>query len=154
MQIEEILKILEQLVPGISSHIEEKANYFAIPTICHNIRIEDCNTKKLILYKESRLFTCFTDCSETFNIYTLIKKRNQLTGGKFFIGGADDAEMPVQNTRTRERIAKRNTELIVLQEYSENILQAFQKPTHLNQWFLEGISIATLEKFGIMQLIH
>ena len=52
---------------------DDKENYIIFPTICHNENSEDASMK-LYYYKNTGLFTCYTDCGESFNIYTLIEK--------------------------------------------------------------------------------
>ena len=68
------------LVIGLGAdRYEEKENYLIFPTICHNENSEDASMK-LYYYKNTGLFTCYTDCGESFNIYTLIEKVYALQG--------------------------------------------------------------------------
>ena len=45
-------------------------------TICHNRPGE--GSKKLYYYENTRLFKCFTGCSETFDIFELIIKAKKV----------------------------------------------------------------------------
>ena len=57
---------------GVSNY-ENKDNYIIFPTICHNEDIEKASMK-LYYYKSNKLFHCYTECGESFDIFGLIKK--------------------------------------------------------------------------------
>jgi hypothetical protein len=38
---------------------------------------------KLYYYKDNKKFHCYTDCGDTFNIYTLFERRYQLLGKQY-----------------------------------------------------------------------
>ena len=52
---------------------EDKGNTLIFPTICHNPLDQDASMK-LYYYKESHMFHCYTECSENFDIFDLIKR--------------------------------------------------------------------------------
>ena len=71
---ERIIELVTQL--GSDEYIE-KDNYIIFKTICHNADAADASMK-LYYYKENKMFKCYTDCDELFNIFTLFEKRYQL----------------------------------------------------------------------------
>lgn len=66
---ENISELLKQLgsSPPITSY-----NSLIFDTVCHNPA--GCGSKKLYYYLDTRLFKCYTGCSESFDIFELIKR--------------------------------------------------------------------------------
>lgn len=48
-------------------------DYIVFPTICHNADVSQASMK-LYYYKSNKLFHCYTDCSESFDIWGLIRR--------------------------------------------------------------------------------
>ena len=56
---------------------EETSDYIIFPTCCHNLT---GGSPKLYYYKDSKLFHCFTECNDTFDIFTLLQRMYKLRG--------------------------------------------------------------------------
>ena len=57
--------------------VMETAEAIVFPTCCHNLT---GGGPKLYYYKNTKLFHCYTECSETFDIFTLLQKMYLLRG--------------------------------------------------------------------------
>ena len=57
--------------------VMETAEAIVFPTCCHNLV---GGSPKLYYYKNSKLFHCYTECAETFDIFTLLQKMYKLRG--------------------------------------------------------------------------
>lgn len=71
---------LEQVYDFVAEHGGEpilKEEYFISRTICHNLA--GSGSYKLYYYNNTKLFKCFTDCGDTFDIFDLVCriKKNQ-----------------------------------------------------------------------------
>ena len=53
-------------------------NYFISRTICHNSI--GAGSHKLYYYDNTKLFRCYTDCGEVFDIYELVRKVKNIAG--------------------------------------------------------------------------
>ena len=73
---EEIIDIVTQLG---ADRYKEFDSYIIFPTICHNEASEDASMK-LYYYLDNKIFKCYTECDETFNIFSLVDKRFKLLG--------------------------------------------------------------------------
>ena len=71
---EEIIKLVTEL--GADRYTETET-YILFPTICHNADPTDAQMK-LYYYKKNKRFHCYTECGDTFNIFTLFKRRYDL----------------------------------------------------------------------------
>lgn len=74
LDVEHVLKVMTAL--GITEH-QDNGEYLSFRTICHNEYEEDAGYN-LMYYKDTKLFHCFSECGETFNIFTMVKKRLEL----------------------------------------------------------------------------
>lgn len=127
-------------------------------TICHH-----GSKPKLYYYKESKIFKCYTDCSDHFDIVELVcRNRNysfieainwihiQLGYSTFQKGFGDGIERIndwefINNIKNRKR-KKNRTDHVDF--YDRNILNIFQK-MYLREWLAEGISVESLLKYEI-----
>lgn len=57
--------------------VEENSDRIIFPTCCHNL---DGGSPKLYYFKNTKLFHCFTECSASFDIFTLLQKMYELRG--------------------------------------------------------------------------
>ena len=57
--------------------VTEDAASITFPTCCHNL---EGGSPKLIYYKNSKLFHCYTECAASFDIFTLLQKMYKLRG--------------------------------------------------------------------------
>ena len=138
---------------------EEYENRLVFPTICHNTR-EAEKSMKLYYYFNSKIFKCFTECDECFDIYGLIKKVFELRGIHYgyyeqiqtvvnilkidlsnFDSSLDSYESELDKYKKKKKE-------IYLPKYSENVLASFLK-YHPIEWINEGIDEETMEKYKI-----
>lgn len=135
-------------------------------TICHNRPGE--GSKKLYYYENTRLFKCFTGCSETFDIFELIIKAKKIQQNleyslnkamfyviyKFNISG----EIKEETTRADELElidkwkedydSSMFKESVTLPAIDKVILSRFSHPS-VRLWELEGISPRVMEENSI-----
>lgn len=134
----------------------ETTDAYILPTICHNLH---GGSNKLYLYKnehETPLFHCYTECGETFNIYTLIIKYYELREKKYTfrdaykeLWGSEVVYKEKETIPTRFSIeAIQNPLEIVLPEY-EPIAETILFPSKQSPWFFEGVSEDILEYYGV-----
>ena len=63
---EEIIDIVTNIL-GAHTYREQE-DFIIFPTICHHIDSGDARLK-LYYYKENKLFHCYTDCGDSFDIF-------------------------------------------------------------------------------------
>ena len=148
---------------------DEKKEYIIFPTICHNLISEEASMK-LYYYFNNHIFTCYTECGTSYNIFELIDTRFKLCGRNrvssheekksesdytfydivnFIIDNCDVKVTEEDREYYRsmaEKFMKRKQP--TLQPYSENVLAAFSKLYPI-EWIEEGISEETMKKFNI-----
>ena len=76
---ERIIELVTQLG---SDEYQNTEKAIIFKTICHNVDASEASMK-LYYYKDSKRFHCYTDCGDTFNIYTLFERRYQLLGKQY-----------------------------------------------------------------------
>lgn len=154
---EQIIELV--LALGADRYIE-KSDLIIFPTICHN---EDASeaSMKLYYYKESHRFHCYTECSDTFNIYELIKRVfslrqvedisfNQVIDWitkQLYIKNGDFTLNEDKYISRRQRYIKKVRE-IDLPTYSNNLINVFTK-TYPTEWLKDGITKKSMDKFNI-----
>ena len=165
MTIENIIEIVTRLG---ADRYEEKSDYVIFPTICHNIHSEEANMK-LYYYNNNKIFRCYTECDDAFNIYELVNKRFKLLG-KHRVDTFEDKKTDNDYTfydiitfiskninlsfteDERKYIGKANKylrkEQPKLQVYSEGILNIFSNMYPI-EWINEDISPDTMDYFNI-----
>lgn len=142
---------------------DDKENYIIFPTICHNENSEDASMK-LYYYKNTGLFTCYTDCGESFNIYTLIEKVYALQNREIRFSeivslvlektGIDSSlyqfgEKRYKSTSDKYRKKNRQRELEI---FDDKVLGVFDKHYPV-EWIAEGISRESMDKYNILYSI-
>lgn len=154
---EQICHILARLG---SSEFRDGGKYLTFKTICHNL--DESQAKfNLIYYKDTRLFRCFSECSDSFDIYGLVKRRFDLENeGQdthkdnlfYFVLNYSDIdfdnyiEEKVYNELSSQYSIKPIE--VVLPEYSNHILDVFNKQ-YCAEWLNDGITPAAMDKYGI-----
>lgn len=151
LDINKILEYLQKEIPLLD--ITEYDNHYSMATICHNESTSD-SSKKLYLYKNedsTPLFHCYTECAETFNVYTLIQKIYALKGTtlsfrdayKIFHGRSFSNKKQEDQVQAIEKRIKGKFENPLdtkLAEYSEAALELFTfSNLETHPWVLEGI---------------
>ena len=145
--------------------VEEDSDRIIFPTCCHNL---EGGSPKLYYFKNTKLFHCFTECSDTFDIFTLLCRMYSLRGqeislrqavslcdldasaigpqDKSMIGALDDIKyMQELNNTYIPDIDNLN-----LQIYDKNVLKTYSFDyLGFMPWLEEGITIDALQKFNI-----
>ena len=133
-------------------------------TICHNINGGGYN---LAFNKETRSFCCFSECSCSYSLLSLIKKRKELLGepcstyqslkwlcNELGIEFNFKEEVKQVNTNiykwqnTLLKYTKNKNKNIELRVYNKKILNYFPKIYHTD-WIDYGISEEVLDKYNI-----
>lgn len=131
-------------------------------TVCHG-----GHKHKLYYYNETKMFHCYTDCSESFDIYSLVMKAKKQQGkdltfyqaiqyvanltGKYY--SADSTLQKAESNLINDwewinRFKKKEKVNHVLPKYDTKVMDIFiHKPHEL--WLDEGISYETMKKFNI-----
>lgn len=156
MEAQQIIDYVKTLIP--EDMIRETDQYYVLPTICHN---EDYHqaSHKLYLYKNADttpLFTCYTECGETFNIYTFLQKYWSLRGEELSyrdafkkFHGVDYNQQFIIDTKEiiyNEKFI--NPVEVQLTGYGTGVLDMFQTK-ETDPWALEGIDLEILKKYKI-----
>lgn len=153
---EQIIKIMLSLG---AERYEEGDGAIIFPTICHNPRENDASMK-LYYYKDSHMFHCYTECSENFDIFDLIKKVREINHEEFNFYNtiyeiADLVEYNIFNVTTQEGYIsnidkfENNKEEINLIEYNKVVLDVFRWRPAI-EWLNEGITERAMKKFNIL----
>ena len=133
-------------------------------TICHG-----GDSHKLYYYSNTHLFRCYTNCSDTFDIFELIIKVKQQNGEEwslynamnfvanfFSINFDEDFSNKQSILQDWEYFNKRSKEELIFEQqnpnglpiFDEKILSHFPRP-HIIPWEQEGISKAICDQRGI-----
>lgn len=147
---------------GISP-VQESESFLLYPTFCHNL---EGGSHKLYYYFDSKMFVCYTECNDSFNIFQLVQKIEKLHGYNFNIFEIADKigyGTSPQRRKTEEDI-KEEKELLFLKQLAirteapivsyekidEEILTNFSyDKKYLKLWIEEGINKDTLDEFQI-----
>lgn len=156
LELEQIYDLLEAW--GGEPEYSEKG--LVSQTICHNRPGE--GSRKLYYYENTRLFTCYTSCDDTFDIFDLYIKVRKIQynqkqelydamdyiAGYFGINGVeapDKDKQELEDWKVFKRHELRSAGIkrdMVLPEYDRTILDRFAYP-RIERWEREGISAET-----------
>ena len=155
LDINSIVELMKKLG---ADRYEEKEKFFIFPTICHNINSAEASMK-LYLYKDTKLFVCYTSCS-TMSIFKFLKTYYEtrqieydwfediynvvLNCGNFRPKEGFDT-IQYQSLKERYQIKKKTVEL---QQYPSGILDMFMK-NYPVEWLNDGISRRAMDKYNI-----
>lgn len=143
--------------------VREETTHFVYPTVCHNI---DGGSPKMYYYFNTKMFVCYTECNDVFNIFELIQKIEGLHGYKITVFDAAEKiglGTTVQRAKTYEQIlSEENARFIKdslsrtvapplqYNEINRDILEALEYDKDLlKPWINEGITEEVLKKFEI-----
>ncbi len=157
LQDSAIIQLMFQL--GATNHIETET-HIIFPTICHNPHSEEASMK-LYYYKNTHIFTCFTECGN-MNIFQFLRHYYQTRGISYDwyediysvvvnCSVSKDFEGLVDSRVTyKERFAGRAQR--ELPEFPKGVLDVFTKfyPT---EWLNDGITKDAMDKFNILYSI-
>ena len=155
LDINSIVELMKKLG---ADRYEEKEKFFIFPTICHNINSAEASMK-LYLYKDTKLFVCYTSCS-TMSIFKFLKTYyetrqieydwfediyNVVLNCSNFRPKEGFDTIQYQSLKERYRIKKKTVEL---QKYPSGILDMFMK-NYPVEWLNDGISRRAMDKYNI-----
>lgn len=150
-----VIKIMTELG---AERYEETDEYIVFPTICHN-PYSTPMSMKLYYYLNTKLFHCYTECSETMNIFKLIQKIKEVNNEKvsfqdilFFITGFYEGTNFTEIDQVYSPIIakfQKQIPLNSLQIYNTNILSCFDGYHMTSEWLKEGITPSVHRYFNI-----
>lgn len=169
LTIEQIEQLLEEF--GGDPYIQN--GILISKTICHNSK-EDLGeaSHKLYYYDNTHLFHCFTDCSESFDIFELVKKIKELeyeseyplpacvefiaqyfnfSNDSFLL--TENNEFSKKDWQLLERYDKIKeieikTQIVKLKTYDDSFLKNLSHPK-IDIWTKEGISQEIMDYYEI-----
>lgn len=161
-------QLTDELIKNILSQfnvepVTEDENSITFPTCCHNL---EGGSPKLIYYKNTKLFHCYTECASSFDIFTLLQKMYKLRGQDITLKQAIEiCDLDSNNLTEEQYDLSVNEEIKYMQEinniyipdvnqslktYDKKVLKQFSfNYIGLSPWLEEGIGIETLQKFNI-----
>lgn len=158
---ERIIELVYSL--GGTNHIEKK-DCIIFQTLCHNENPEEASLK-LYYYKNSKLFTCYTHCGESFDIFGLFERRFNLLGIQYDFykdivlrvvdGLKKNNYIESFDYKSYETIYSdfhKNKPIINLKEYDSGVLNCFIK-YYTGEWLKDGISKESMDKYNILYSI-
>jgi len=162
LTVDDIKKILKDLGSDLS-----KSNKLIFQTVCHS-----GSKHKLYYYEDSKMFHCYTDCGDSFDIYELIIRAKREKGyeysfyqavqyvatltGKIFFSDSIFEQINTELIDDWEwinRFENKKKQNIKLPVYDKRVMDLFLHLPH-EAWLNEGISIETMEKFNICYYIR
>lgn len=158
LEPERIIKLMTQLG---ADRYEEREDYIIFPTICHNIDSSEASMK-LYFYKDTKLFVCYTSCSN-MSIFKFLKTYYETRQIEYdwyqdiYLIVRDCANIKefdiIKNSyrSLRERYEIKRKEKI-LPEFDSGVLDCFVK-MYPQEWLQDGISTETMDKFNILYSI-
>lgn len=151
-------EIIDILTNSFGAHTyQEKTDCIIFPTVCHNIDSTSAKMK-LYYYTDSHRFHCYTECSSSFDIFELFKKRYTLLKQPFdfykdillkivskesLTCHDDNYSYKIQRDKYKQK--NRN---VILPQFPKNIIDIFPKD-YPAEWSYENISDDTMERFNI-----
>ena len=152
--------IIQILLALGADRYEDKGETIIFPTICHNPRDQEASMK-LYYYKNSHMFHCYTECSENFDIFDLIKRVREVNREEYnfyqtVYSIADLVSFNIFSEDTQEKYisnVETTSDEIILQEYDSTVMELF--PFYRTvEWAREGITEESMRKFNIRYYIY
>ncbi len=158
---EMIKEILGQF--NVEPVLEDETS-ITFPTCCHNL---EGGSPKLIYYKNTKLFHCYTECAASFDIFTLLQKMYSLRGQEITLKQAVSiCNLDTSNIRPEDRAYNCIEDIKYMQEinnfyipdisagaiktYDKSVLNKYSfNYMGLMPWIEEGISVNALQRFSI-----
>lgn len=158
---EAIKNILAQF--NVEPVMEDEAS-ITFPTCCHNL---EGGSPKLVYYKNTKLFHCYTECAASFDIFNLLQKMYRLRGQEITLKQAvevcdlDSSEIKhedpqlgssddIRYMQELNNVYIPNVDAIEFKTYDRKVLRQYAFDyTGLMPWIEEGMGIETLQKFNI-----
>lgn len=152
------------LLASLGGDPQIKGDLIISRTICHG-----GHSHKLYYYDNTKLFKCYTDCLDSFDIFELIIKINKLDNMDYslpqairfitnYYGIVVETEISenqenlqdwqILNKYDRSSSQEKEEKIVEMKFYDDKILQYLPHPRILN-WEKEGITREVMEKCGI-----
>lgn len=152
------------LLASLGGDPQIKGDLIISRTICHG-----GHSHKLYYYDNTKLFKCYTDCLDSFDIFELIIKINKLNNIDYslpqairFITNYYGIVVETENFETQENLQdwqilnkydrsssqEKEEKIVEMKFYDDKILQHLPHPRILN-WEKEGITREVMEECGI-----
>jgi hypothetical protein len=146
---------------GSSRPTYDRNGNMIFSTVCHG-----GHKHKLYYYEESKLFHCYTDCGDNFDVFEVVIRAKKEQGytfsfyeavryvanltGKMFTKSSlfDSMSHKIDDWEWINRLNRKKPIDVNLPVYSDKVMDVFMKKPH-EEWIDEGISVETLEKFNI-----
>lgn len=153
---ERIIELVYSL--GGNQHIE-KNDCIIFQTICHNADPDEASMK-LYYYRRNKMFHCYTECGENFNIIGLFQRRYETLGVQYnfykdivakIMGNGVFSIVEGFNTTYESDMGRYSPQVIEVNipEIPAHILNVFVfAPTE--DWIKEGISVESHKTFNIL----
>lgn len=153
---EQIITLVTEL--GADRYVETDG-YVLFPTICHNVDPSDAQMK-LYYYKKNKRFHCYTECGDTFNIFTLFKRRYDLLQIEYNF--YTDIVLKVKSLSPIQNVTKgfQNKYVSKMTKYDKQEVDV--DIPHLNpgildvysffptpEWLNDGISVESMREYNI-----
>ena len=135
-------------------------------TICHN-----GHSHKLFYYNNTKLFKCYTECSDTFDVYDLIIRNKKSEGidftlyqaiqfiivffnlsistENFNINNEEISDWQILNKYEQNSSQEKQERIIDFKYYDDKILQYLPRPK-IPMWIKEGISQEAMDNANIV----
>ena len=152
------------LLASLGGDPQIKGDLIISRTICHG-----GHSHKLYYYNNTKLFKCYTDCLDSFDIFELIIKINKLNNIDYslpqairfitnYYGIVVETEISenqenlqdwqILNKYDRSSSQEKEEKIVEMKFYDDKILQYLPHPRILN-WEKEGITREVMEECGI-----
>ena len=156
---------IKDLVFALGGDPIEKGELLMCRTICHG-----GESHKLYYYDNTKLFRCYTECSDIFDIYDLIIKNQQMQGKEMtlyqaiqfvanFFGIAisannftndndEPSDWQILNNYAKSQAQEKEERKVEFKFYDDKILKYLPHPK-IVPWLKEGISQEAMDNCGI-----
>jgi hypothetical protein len=158
-----------ELTADLGGEPQMEINSFKSRTICHNPAGQ--GSYKLYYYDNTKLFKCYTDCGDYFDIYELVRKQKTISTGEewslpkaiafvaayfgyssqtFDFGQEKEKLKDWEILNNYERISnhKDKQQIVELKVFDDNILKYLPRP-RISIWEREGIKRDIINSRGI-----
>lgn len=144
--------------------VSEDESSITFPTCCHNL---EGGSPKLVYYKNSKLFHCYTECASSFDIFTLLQKMYRLRGQEITLHQAvticdlDPTDLSpqdehlscvddIRHMQELNNVYVPNVDDLEFKVYDKKVLRQYAFDyAGLMPWIEEGMSIEALQRFNI-----
>jgi hypothetical protein len=161
-EIKENLEIeqIRDIVAELGGEPVQHGDILVCKTICHH-----GDRHKLYYYSNTRLFKCYTDCGDTFDVFELVKRNKdykdlpqaiEYVAQYFGISKTENNEVATDiddyltNLQNYERIQNIDikSQTVELKTYDDRFLKNFPKPV-ITPWIEDNITQAAMDRFEI-----